>query len=49
MTQVSLSEKLTELRFNRHQLAAALGNIVGRMAILPVNAQRTSGYNSTVP
>ncbi len=30
--QVLLSEKLTELGFNRHQLAAALGNIVGRMA-----------------
>jgi len=30
--QVSLSEKLSELGFNQHQLAAALGNIVGRMA-----------------
>lgn len=30
--QASLSEKLSDLGFNRHQLAAALGNIVGRMA-----------------
>jgi transposase len=30
--QLALKEKLAELDFNRHQLAAALGNIVARMA-----------------
>jgi transposase len=32
MSQLKLPEKLKELGFNRHQLAAALGNIIGRMA-----------------
>jgi transposase len=32
MTSLGLLGKLTELGFNRHQLAAAVGNIVGRMA-----------------
>ncbi len=30
--QLALKEKLSEIGFNRHQLAAALGNIVARMA-----------------
>lgn len=30
--QLKLQQKLQELKFNRHQLAAALGNIVARMA-----------------
>ena len=30
--QLALREKLAKLGFNRHQLAAALGNIVARMA-----------------
>lgn len=32
MSQLKLSEKLKELGFNRHQLAAAMGNIIARMA-----------------
>ena len=32
MEQLALREKLAKLGFNRHQLAAALGNIVARMA-----------------
>ena len=32
MEQLGLQDKLVELGFNRHQLAAALGNIVARMA-----------------
>ena len=32
MEQLKLPEKLRELGFNRHQLAAALGNIIARMA-----------------
>jgi len=32
LEQVGLPDKLTELGFNRHQRAAALGNIVARMA-----------------
>jgi transposase len=32
MDQLALPDKLVELGFNRHQLAAALGNIVARMA-----------------
>ncbi len=40
MEQVGLPDKLVELGFNRHQLAAAMGNIVGRMA-LPASERAT--------
>jgi len=33
MEQVGLQDKLVELGFNRHQLSAAVGNIVARMAL----------------
>lgn len=33
MVSLGLLEKLSELDFNRHQLAAAVGNIIGRMAM----------------
>ena len=32
LSQLKLTEKLKELGFNRHQLAAAMGNIIARMA-----------------
>jgi hypothetical protein len=32
LSQLKLSEKLKDLGFNRHQLAAATGNIIARMA-----------------
>ncbi|NOQ36610.1 MAG: IS1634 family transposase [Methylococcaceae bacterium] len=40
LKQLKLDDKLKELGFNRHQLASALGNIIGRMA-LPASERAT--------
>ncbi len=43
LKQIGLRDKLVELGFNRHQLSAALGNIVARMAF-PASERATHGW-----
>jgi hypothetical protein len=45
--QLALDDKLKSLGFNKHQLAASLGTIIGRMA-LPASELATHGWLSTM-
>ena len=46
--QLGLESLLQELGLNRHQRAAALGNIIGRMTARAVKPQPINGYSNAV-